>query len=363
MAEEQAVDYLVFVKKVIITISVLSITFLLFIIVLYGYKILMLLFAAALLAILYRGCAFWLAGKLKISVKILLPVILLIHIGFSVFVIWKLAPHISEQIQIMSTTIPGTVSNLEQKFLQSATGQFIIRELPESSALLKDPGKILHTIFYFFRGTLNIIVNLIVIVALAIFLVGNPGLYRRGFLYFFPPEKRGRVNEIIQTINITLFKWFIGKILDMTTIFIMTAVALWILGIPLVLTLALIAFIFSFIPNIGPVIAAIPAILIAFTEKPVYALYVGFIYLGIQFIETYFITPKIQKKAIQMPPVLLLIFQLFIAIFGGVLGLFLSTPILATLTILIQMGYIEDTLGDYSIGVKEEEVAKNTIEY
>jgi predicted PurR-regulated permease PerM len=121
----------------------------------------------------------------------------------------------------------------------------------------------------------------------------------------------------------------------------LTAIGLFILGVPMALTLALIAGILNFIPNFGPLIAIIPAALIAFMQGPATALFVIGLYIVVQILESSIITPQIQKKMINMPPALIIIAQLVMGIFAGVLGLVLATPIVAVVIVLINELYVK----------------------
>jgi len=134
---------------------------------------------------------------------------------------------------------------------------------------------------------------------------------------------------------------------------VLTTLGLWILGIPLALTLGIIAAVLSFIPNIGPIISAVPAILIALIESPSKALYVIFLYIGIQTVESYLITPIIQKKAVHLAPALLIAVQIMIGVLLGALGLLLATPLMVVIIVLVQMLYVQDTLG-YDVTVLGE---------
>lgn len=343
-----------FIKKVTATILIFCITLILALLIWYGAHIILLIFGGALMAILYRGCAFWLGKKIKVKPQILVPIIILLHLGISVITIMLLWPRISEQIEVMSVELPKSAKTVYDQFINTNIGKVLKKQLPQGSQMLENPTELLRTIFDVFKITLTVMIDIVLIAAFAMFLVAEPDLYKKGFISLFPLSNRKRMSEIWETVNITLFKWFVGKLVDMGTIFIMTSIALWILDIPLVLTLALIAFLLSFIPNIGPVISAIPAVLIAFTKDPMDAVYVALAYLIIQLFESYYITPKVQKIAIQMPPLLLLAFQFFMAATLGVLGLFLSTPILAAIIIIVKMMYIKDVLKDPDINIKEE---------
>jgi predicted PurR-regulated permease PerM len=115
--------------------------------------------------------------------------------------------------------------------------------------------------------------------------------------------------------------------------------------------LALFAGLISFIPNLGPIIALVPAVLFAFLDGPQQALYVVILYLSVQFIESSLATPMVQKKLIDMPPALVFGSQLVLGSFGGILGLMLATPIVAVLMVLTQMLYVQDVLDDKTMKI------------
>ena len=104
----------------------------------------------------------------------------------------------------------------------------------------------------------------------------------------------------------------------------------------------------SFIPNFGPIISAVPAILLAFVDSPVRALYVLALFVGVQMIESNLVTPFIERKTVELPPALSVTFQIALAILVGGLGLILATPLLAAIIVLVRMVYIEGILGDHT---------------
>jgi predicted PurR-regulated permease PerM len=114
----------------------------------------------------------------------------------------------------------------------------------------------------------------------------------------------------------------------------------------LVFTLGLLAGLLEFIPNIGPILAAVPAILLALLQSPTLALYVLLLYVGIQMAEGYVIYPLIQERAVSLPPALVLGGQILLGVLAGFIGLLVATPLLVCLMVLIQKLYVEDTLGD-----------------
>jgi len=125
---------------------------------------------------------------------------------------------------------------------------------------------------------------------------------------------------------------------------IFTAIGLEILGMPMPYALALIAALFSFIPNIGPYLALAPAILIALMQGGNMFIYVLILYFGIQIVESYLITPMIEKKMVHLPPALTLFWMVLLGVVTGILGLIMATPILAALIVIIEELYVKDYL-------------------
>jgi predicted PurR-regulated permease PerM len=144
----------------------------------------------------------------------------------------------------------------------------------------------------------------------------------------------------------TLRWWLVGRIAGMIVVGFLTWIGLLLLGVPLSFTLATLAAILDFVPNIGPIIAAVPAVLVGLTESPMTGLYVALLYFAIQTLEGTLMTPLIEQRTVSLAPVLLLSAQLIMGVLFGVLGLLLATPFLVVLVIIIQRLYIEDVLGD-----------------
>ncbi len=208
----------------------------------------------------------------------------------------------------------------------------------------------------FFSSTLGAIGNFFVTILLAIYLATEPEFYIKGFTKLFPIERRERVKEIINTVIETLQWWLIGKAASMIFIGILTWIGLSIIGVPLALTLGLIAGLLSFIPNFGPIISAVPALLLAFIDSPITAVYVLALYVGVQLIESNVVTPIIERETVELPPALTIMFQLALSVMIGGLGLVLATPLLAVVMVIVQTVYIQDILGDREIEVEEKDL-------
>jgi predicted PurR-regulated permease PerM len=161
-----------------------------------------------------------------------------------------------------------------------------------------------------------------------------------------PRPRRARVEEVLQEVGTTLGHWLVGRLVSMGIIGGITTVGLWLIGVPLAPALGLLAALAEFVPNIGPFLAFVPALLLALTESTTRALAVLLLYLSVQGFESYVLTPLVEKQAVELPPALTITAQVLMAVLAGGLGLALATPLAAAVLVLVQRLYIEDTLGD-----------------
>lgn len=127
----------------------------------------------------------------------------------------------------------------------------------------------------------------------------------------------------------------------MLIVFVLTAIGLSIIGVPMWLVLALLAGLLNFIPNFGPLLALIPAALVALLQGPSTAIWVIGLYLTVQVVESNFITPMVQQKLVNIPPAVIIMAQLFIAPLTGGWGLVLATPLVLLIMVTVQELYIK----------------------
>ena len=193
----------------------------------------------------------------------------------------------------------------------------------------------------FFRSTFGVLGDIYVVLFLGIFFTAAPGVYVNGFLKLIPKQSRARADDVVRKVGATLTKWLKGQILAMLVVTVLTAIGLLIIGVPMAFTLSLIAGLLNFIPNFGPLIAMIPAVLVGLMQGPTTALLVAGLYILVQVLESNVITPQIQKRLIHMPPALIIIAQLFMGVLTGGWGLLLATPIIAMLMVVLQELYIK----------------------
>jgi len=195
-------------------------------------------------------------------------------------------------------------------------------------------------------GVASTLLSIVIVLFLSLYLLAEPSMYEEGVIKLFPLWYRDRLRFIIDRIDFTLRLWLQGQLLLMIIVGVLTWIGLALLGIEQAAALGVLAGLFSFVPNFGPIAALVPALAVGFAQAPGNIGWIILIIYGTSFLQSQVIAPLIFKESINLPPVLVLIGQIFAAIFFGFLGIMLAVPIIAILMILVQEVYVKDILGD-----------------
>lgn len=337
-----------FANRVLIVIAIVFLSSLLILGAFYVFDVILLLFGAVLLAIFLHGLAEIVMRLTNLSQGLAVLLVSFILILALALGIWFLAPDVAEQVRHLRDELPRSAENLRAQVAQYSWGKVLIEQIPTTAqiAAALNNASVLSRVGGFFTTTIGIIGNIFLVILMAIYIASEPRFYVFGFLKLFPQDNRPRALEILKETVDMLSWWLIGKFASMLFIGVTTWIGLYLLGVPLSLTLGLIAGLLAFIPNFGPILSVVPAILLAFIESPIKAVYVLALYIGVQVIESNIVTPYIERRTIELPPVLTIAAQLALGILLGGIGLVLATPLLAVVMVLVQTIYIEDVLGE-----------------
>lgn len=251
-------------------------------------------------------------------------------------VVWLIGAKVQSEISELTQELPQTVQKAKEQLSSSDLGQQILEKVSSP----KTQQKIQSLVQTFFKSTFGILGDVYVVLFIGIFFTASPRLYKQGVIKLIPPKSQRKAESVLNDVGVNLKKWLKGKLFAMLVVFILTSTGLLIMGVPMALALALIAGILNFIPNFGPLIALIPAVLVGFGEGTSTALWVAVLYILVQVAESNFITPLVQQRLISIPPALIIIAQLLIAPLTGGWGLLLATPLMVIIIVLVENLYI-----------------------
>ncbi len=306
--------------------------------------------AALLIALPLRAGAEWLHRRTRLPQGLGLLVVALAVAGLLGGMGWLFSTRIGDQVGDLQRQLPQAFQELQARVGGTRWGQWLAHEKLDFGRLTGGGAAWLGRASGIFSSTLGVLADFYVVVFLALFIALQPKLYRNGLVMLVPKAGRARAHAVLDKISDTLVKWVLGRLVSMAVVGVLTALGLWALGLPEAGVLALFAGLVTFIPNIGPIISMVPALLLAFFHGgPTEALYVGLLYLAVQTLESVAVSPVVQQRLILMPPALVFVGQLVIGSFTGLLGLTLATPIVAIGMVLVKMLYVQDVLGDDSV--------------
>jgi predicted PurR-regulated permease PerM len=201
-------------------------------------------------------------------------------------------------------------------------------------------------LFPFLSSTVTVAAGLFLILVLAIYVGADPGLYHTGVMQLFPRPARARAGVVLSRLATVLRKWLVTQLVAMVTMGVVTTVVLALLDVKAAVALGVIAGLLEFVPTIGPILAALPAIAMGFLDSPEKALYVALAYLVIQQLEGHVLIPMLMKEGMDLPPALTVVTQAVMALLFGFLGLMVAVPLLAAVIVPVKLLYVEGVLGD-----------------
>ena len=193
-------------------------------------------------------------------------------------------------------------------------------------------------------STLGAIGSIGLMLVVAVYLAADPTLYRLGLVRLVPRAYRDSIDSALLASGHALGRWLLGQGVSMLFVGATTAIGLAVLGVPLALTVGLIAGVLAFVPFFGPIASGALAVLLAFTQGPTQALYVGALSVAIQQVEGNLLMPWVQRWAVELPPVLGITAAVIFGLLFGLPGIVLATPMMVVVMVLVQRLYVEELL-------------------
>jgi predicted PurR-regulated permease PerM len=309
--------------------------------------ILLLTFAGLLLGNALRGAAEWLARRTRSGVGQSLVVCILVLLALGTGAMLWVVPLVAEQAGQLESQLAAAVTDVETWLRSTQLVHALSAAAPGGLERQATGWLTSHASFAgnFLLGVVGVLGAAVYVLFVTLYFAFSPDVYRRGVLALVPPGQRARADQLIETLASTLRRWLGAQLITMIALGIASGIGLRLLGIPLAFALGLLAGLLLFVPYLGSIASAIPALLIAVTVSPMHVLYVGLLYVGIHLAEGYLLSPLLQRRAVDTPALLVLGSQLIAGALWGILGLMFATPIVATVLVVVRMLYVEDTLG------------------
>lgn len=328
-----AISDATFVRRVLIFVGILALAAALYTL----SDIVLLVFGAILFAVVLRAIARPIRAGTSMSERLALLAAGLGVLAVLVVTGYLFGSRISSQLSYIVQSLPAAW----ESFSKTVPGASLSEWVKGSSV-----GELLMNVFSWGTTVFGAVASLVVVIVAGIYVAISPDTYRNGLVKLFPRRVQPQIGATLDDAGEALRRWLGGQLLAMIMIGVLIAAGLALVGVPSALALGLIAGVTEFVPIIGPVIGAIPALLLAFTQDWNTVLWTLAVFIVVQQIESNVIMPLVAGHAVAVPPAVGLFAVVAIGVLFGPLGLLLGYPLAIVIDSAVRRLYVREALGE-----------------
>lgn len=300
-----------------------------------------LLFGSVVVAVIFRSIADPLVQRTPLNdalATLLALLIVLLVLGVVGFLFGR---SIVASVTELSARLPAAIAEIRRQLSQLPGGA---QSFDQVNALIQQAGRALSVAPRIALNFASSVATLLLVVVAGVFLSTAPAESREGVLSLIPPVARDRWREVMNACGRALKGWFKAQLVSMLLVGTLTGIGLTLIGVPSALALALLTGLAQFVPIVGPVVSAVPALLLAATVDWQTFFITLALYVGVSQLEANFITPMVQKNVADLPVVLGIFAVVGIGSLFGAVGVLFATPLALSLYVMVTMFYREDVL-------------------
>ena len=332
----EPVSHRIFIERLVIALAVIAVALLLWNL----RGLFLLLFGAVLVSVILNLIAGPLRERLRFPALLaLLSAVLIVALLIGT-ASWMFGAEVNRQAVTLRELIPAAWAGVEAQLDLWGLGE-AAREWAES---LRSGGGVVANFGNIAISVGNALADTLLVIVGGIYLAAQPGLYRVGLLKLVPARGRSLAAQALDASGRALRLWLLGRRVSMTAVGVLTWLGLLIIGVPSALTLGLLAALLEFIPFIGPILSAVPAMLLGFAAGPDKAVWVALLFLAIQQFEGNLLEPLVQQRAVDLPPALLLFALVAGGLIFGIVGIILAAPLTVVLYVMVKRLYVQEAL-------------------
>ena len=294
-------------------------------------------FGGIVFAVVIRSGARALSSRLPIPTRYASVLVVVLLLGLGVLIAMFLGDELASQIGALQQSLPETITRVRERLSGSEAGRALLGMIGGAANEQVIAAGAMRAVSL----TFSVITDMLIVLFIALYLSISPRSYRDGFLSMVPARHRDTARDTLDETSESLRKWLLGQLVSMAFVAVLTYIGLWLVGVPHALSLALLAGLLDFVPVLGPFIAAVPGVLLAYAAGPTAALYAAGVYFVVQQIESAVIMPLAQRWAVELPPVIgLLAVIVFGAVFG-VPGFLFGVPLTVVIMVLVRRFHVD----------------------
>jgi predicted PurR-regulated permease PerM len=328
-----------FIRRLLIGIALGTLVYLVWL----SSDVLLLCFGAVLVSVLLQGLAGQIGSHLPIARSWSLTLAVILSGAAVALVLALFGTEIAGQLSDVFSILPGAVDAAGERF-----GVHHASQLLASSVSGPSHASIVSRAAGLGYGVFGVLADIVLVIVAGIYLAADPEVYRRGVVKMVPHEHHEDVAEAMRLTGAALRMWFVGQLVTMALVGSISAATYWLIGLPSPLALGVIAGTTNFIPFAGPILGAIPVLVLASLVDVQTVLWAVVAIFVIQQLEGNVITPQIQKRAVMLPPVVVLFSLTVSTVIFGWAGLILAVPLTVSCSVAVKKLWMRDTLGEFT---------------
>ncbi|HEY4556455.1 MAG TPA: AI-2E family transporter [Lysobacter sp.] len=294
-------------------------------------------FGGIVFAVVIRAGARAVSRHLPIPMRYASALVVVLLLVAGVLLAMFLGDELASQVSALQQSLPELAMRVRERLQGTEPGRVILGMIGDAAGDARWGNMVVRGVSLLF----SVMTDMLIVLAIALYLSFSPRSYRDGFLALVPARHRDTARDTLEDTTESLRKWLLGQLVSMAFVAVLTGVGLWLVGVPHALSLAILAGLLDFVPILGPFVAAVPGVLLAYAAGPTAALYAAGVYFIVQQLESAVILPLAQRWAVEMPPVIgLLAVVVFGAVFG-VPGFLFGVPLTVVLMVLVRRFHVE----------------------
>ena len=304
-------------------------------------EVILLVFGSVLVAVMLRALAAPLTARAAIPDRwaLALAGVLLLLLLASIVIVF--GADLAQQLRGLADRLSVAVKTLGDQLRIVSIADFLKGENPASTL-----GSIAARVVAWSTTLLGVATGLLLVIFGGIYLALDPAMYRIGLLKLIPPPVQANVAAALDDAGEALRRWLGAQVLAMILVGTLTGIGFWLIGLPSPLALGLVAGLAEFVPIVGPLAAAIPALLLAAVQGWQSMLWAVGVIIVVQQLENNVIAPLVVGRSVAVAPAVALYAIISMGVLLGPLGLLFGFPLAIVFDVAVRRLYIHDTLGE-----------------
>jgi len=333
-------------------------------------EVLLLVFIAVLCAVYLSGVTDMLERRFRLARWLGLAIAVVATLAAVVGIGAVIVPPVLAQTQSLISGLPQTLTNIQNVIAGWAREYAVLRDTELANPASGLVASLINDATTFLRGSIlpyvtaggKLFIEGASVVVMSLYLAVQPRLYRDGILSLLPPRHRPVGARVLDDAGATLRAWVVGQLLAMLVLALLTAIGLWVLGVPYWLAFGIFTGLVAVVPFFGTLVSTLlPALFVVSTGNWVKVLAVILLGVAVHVVEANVVVPRIMERRLALPPVLTIASVLTMGILIGVVGLVVAVPVLAVTMVVLRHVVQGEVYGD--AGHAEPAVLRATGEF